>query len=134
MERHKDVIADALLAETSLKQIYERSDAAVRKLEGLEEVTGWLRGGPGMEKGEHDCVKTIREYDMRLVVDVAKGHKTGYYLDQRENRRLFRDWVQRYGVSFLLLMDCFICSSFRFFWTKRKGWLTSTEGSSARGC
>ncbi len=44
-ERWKDVIADALLRETGLTKLYERSDASVRALEGLEPATGWLRGG-----------------------------------------------------------------------------------------
>ena len=45
-ERWKDVLADALLAATGLTKLYERSDANVRQLEGLESATGWLRGGP----------------------------------------------------------------------------------------
>ena len=45
-ERWKGVIADALLRETGLTKLYERSDASVRSLEGLEPATGWLRGGP----------------------------------------------------------------------------------------
>ena len=42
----KDVLADALLASTGLSKLYERSDASSRALEGLPEVTGWLRGAP----------------------------------------------------------------------------------------
>ncbi len=47
VEKWKDVIADALLAQTGLTRLYERSDASSRSLEGLPEATGWLRGdGP----------------------------------------------------------------------------------------
>ena len=55
VERWKDAIADALLAETGLAKLYERSDASSRTLEGLAEQTGWLRG-----EGETDLV--LQEY------------------------------------------------------------------------
>jgi len=60
--------------------IYERSDVDVRKKEGLEPVTGWLT---------EPLVSTeviIEEYGIKIHVDVATGHKTGFYLDQRESR------------------------------------------------
>ena len=44
VERWKDVIADALVELTGCPRLYERSDASSRALEGLPEVTGWLRG------------------------------------------------------------------------------------------
>jgi 23S rRNA (cytosine1962-C5)-methyltransferase len=88
VERWKDAIADALLAATGLTRLYERSDSGVRGLEGLEPVSGWLRG-------EGDTAVTIREHGWRLTLDVAEGHKTGYYLDQRDNRLRFMEWVQR---------------------------------------
>jgi 23S rRNA (cytosine1962-C5)-methyltransferase len=81
-ERFKAAIADALLQVTGLSRLYERSDASVRSLEGLPEVTGWLRGS-----GETEL--TIREHDWRLTLDVATGHKTGFYLDQRDSRQRF---------------------------------------------
>ncbi|MCY2960581.1 MAG: class I SAM-dependent rRNA methyltransferase [Planctomycetota bacterium] len=59
--------------------VYERSDAGARKLEGLEERTGPLRGELPAELVVHD---DRLEYE----VDVVQGHKTGHYLDQRENR------------------------------------------------
>ena len=89
-ERWKTTIADKLLKATGLTRLYERSDANVRGLEGLEAATGWLRGGGATEV-------TIREHDWRLTVDVAEGHKTGFYLDQRDNRRLFADSVRHFG-------------------------------------
>ena len=95
VERWKPVIADALLAATGCTRLYERSDASVRGLEGLEPATGWLRGG-----GE--TALTIREHGWRLTVDVAEGHKTGYYLDQRDNRRRFAELVRQFGSKRVL--------------------------------
>jgi 23S rRNA (cytosine1962-C5)-methyltransferase len=54
--------------------------------------TGWLRG-------EGDTALTIREHDWQLTLDVAEGHKTGYYLDQRDSRRRFADAVRQYGCQ-----------------------------------
>jgi 23S rRNA (cytosine1962-C5)-methyltransferase len=97
-ERWKDAIADALLAATGLSRLYERSDAQAREWEGLPVQTGWLRG-------EGDTALTIREHDWRLTLDVAEGHKTGYYLDQRDSRRRFADAVKQYGCRTVL--NCF---------------------------
>jgi len=97
-ERWKTVIADALLAATGLTRLYERSDANVRTLEGMEPSTGWLRGCGATEL-------TIHEHEWRLSMDVAEGHKTGYYLDQRDNRKKFADAVRHYGCKQVL--NCF---------------------------
>lgn len=97
-ERWKTVIADALLAATGLTRLYERSDAQAREWEGLAPQTGWLRGEGG-------TALTIREHDWRLTLDVAEGHKTGYYLDQRDSRRRFADAVRQYGCASVL--NCF---------------------------
>ncbi|MDR7332870.1 class I SAM-dependent methyltransferase [Roseateles asaccharophilus] len=97
-ERWKAVIADALLAETGLARLYERSDAQAREWEGLPVQTGWLRG-------EGETALTIREHDWQLTLDVAEGHKTGYYLDQRDSRTRFADAVKQYGVKTVL--NCF---------------------------
>jgi 23S rRNA (cytosine1962-C5)-methyltransferase len=95
VERWKKTIADQLLALTGLARLYERSDASSRGLEGLPEVTGWLRG-------EGPTGLTIREHDWRLTLDVAEGHKTGYYLDQRDSRKLFADTVRHFGFGRVL--------------------------------
>ncbi len=95
VERWKDAIADALLAVTGLTRLYERSDAQVRCLEGLEQKTGWLRGGGPTEV-------EISEHQWRLTLDVAEGHKTGYYLDQRDNRKKFADSVRQYACKTVL--------------------------------
>ncbi|WP_033084323.1 class I SAM-dependent methyltransferase [Colwellia psychrerythraea] len=60
--------------------IYERSDVDVRKKEGLEPVTGWLTE----PQDSTECV--IEEHGIKIHVDVATGHKTGFYLDQRDSR------------------------------------------------
>jgi len=99
VERWKPVIADALLKVTGLQRLYERSDASVRELEGLAAITGWLRLSPGAP--DHTEV-TIHEHGWRLTVDVAHGHKTGYYLDQRDSRRLFADCVRHFGAQRVL--------------------------------
>ena len=82
-EHWKDTLAGLLLEETGLTGLYERSDADVRALEGLEPVTGWLRG-------EGNCGLVIEENGMKFSVDLAGGHKTGFYLDQRDNRARVR--------------------------------------------
>lgn len=97
-ERWKGTIADALLAATGLTRLYERSDAQAREWEGLPVQTGWLRG-------DGETALTIREHDWQLTLDVAEGHKTGYYLDQRDSRRRFADAVKQYGCKSVL--NCF---------------------------
>ncbi len=86
-ERWKAVLADALLAATGLSKLYERSDASARTREGLPLLSGWLRGS-----GATDLV--LREHDWQLGLDIAAGHKTGFYLDQRDNRKKFSDVVR----------------------------------------
>jgi 23S rRNA (cytosine1962-C5)-methyltransferase len=97
-ERWKTVLADALLELTGLTRLYERSDASARALEGLPEVTGWLRG-------EGDTATVIHENGWKLGLDVALGHKTGYYLDQRDSRRDMADHARRFG--FKQVLNCF---------------------------
>jgi 23S rRNA (cytosine1962-C5)-methyltransferase len=99
-ERWKGVIADALVAATGCARLYERSDSGVRGLEGLAAKTGWLRGEGATEV-------TIREHAWRLTLDVAGGHKTGFYLDQRDNRALFAQWVRRLGAQRVLNCYCY---------------------------
>ncbi|OYU98992.1 MAG: 23S rRNA (cytosine(1962)-C(5))-methyltransferase RlmI [Burkholderiales bacterium PBB5] len=95
VERWREVIADALLRLSGGQRLYERSDASTRKLEGLAERTGWLRG-------DGDTALTIAEHGWQLGVDVAQGHKTGYYLDQRENRGRFAQLVRQLGCRTVL--------------------------------
>lgn len=80
IERLKDDIADLLMELVHPRGIYERSDVDVRPREGLADKSGTLRGetpiGP----------VTIEEQGRLFHVDLLRGHKTGFYLDQRENR------------------------------------------------
>ncbi|KQP16142.1 class I SAM-dependent rRNA methyltransferase [Pseudorhodoferax sp. Leaf265] len=99
-ERWKAQLADALCALTGLMRLYERSDASVRGLEGLPEATGWLRGEGATEL-------TIAEHDWKLTLDIATGHKTGFYLDQRDSRKLFADTVARLGSQRVLNCFCY---------------------------
>ena len=98
VERWKDVIADALLAATGLSRLYERSDASSRALEGLPEVTGWLRGEGAVEL-------ELREHQWKLVLNIAEGHKTGFYLDQRDSRHKFAQYAQR--LQFQRALNCY---------------------------
>ena len=97
-ERFKRVITEALLAQTGLSRLYERSDASVRSLEGLPEATGWLAGSG-------DTGITITEHDWQLSLDVAEGHKTGFYLDQRDSRQKFAAYARR--LQFKNVLNCY---------------------------
>ena len=99
-ERWKATLADALLKVSGLSRLYERSDTGARALEGLPAAAGWLRGDGPTEVA-------IREHDWRLRLDVAEGHKTGFYLDQRDNRKLFADTVRHFGFQRVLNCYCY---------------------------
>lgn len=83
-ERHRDVLVRALVDALHAKRVYERSDADVRKLEGLEPRASLLEGqaisGP----------ISVLENGVKFLVDVEHGHKTGFYLDQRDARARVR--------------------------------------------
>ncbi|WP_306522057.1 class I SAM-dependent rRNA methyltransferase [Rheinheimera sp.] len=79
-ERQRKHIVAALKQLFDGYSIYERSDVDVRKKEGLEPRTGWLH--LPRESGE----VTIKENGLNILVDVINGHKTGFYLDQRDSR------------------------------------------------
>ncbi len=77
----RETLADLLLEITGCSTIYERSDADVRELEGLAPRNGLLRGSltsPSLQ---------ITEYGLKFLVNIETGHKTGFYLDQRSNRK-----------------------------------------------
>ena len=92
----KETIVDLLLEETGLKNVYERSDADVRELEGLPPRIGMVRGAIP------DSRLTISEHDLKFLVDLEHGHKTGFYLDQRTNRQRVRQLSRDEDV-----LDCF---------------------------
>jgi 23S rRNA (cytosine1962-C5)-methyltransferase len=101
VERFKGVLADALLAATGLTHLYERSDASSRALEGLPPVIGWLKGGDATTATD----LVLREHDWQLGLSIADGHKTGFYLDQRDSRKLFADYARR--LQFKRVLNCF---------------------------
>jgi 23S rRNA (cytosine1962-C5)-methyltransferase len=103
VERFKDVIADALMVHTGAARLYERSDASSRELDGLQPVTGWLRNASGSE----GTALEIREHGWRLRLDVAEGHKTGFYLDQRDSRKRFADYARRRKFQRVLNTYCY---------------------------
>jgi 23S rRNA (cytosine1962-C5)-methyltransferase len=83
-DRWRDAIADALAALPGVRGVIERSARDVRRLEGLPPQQGVLRGEAPSER------ITIHEDSAVFDVDVLLGHKTGFYLDQRDNRRAVR--------------------------------------------
>ena len=99
-ERWKDTIAEALTTYTGVQRVYERSDASSRALEGLDTQVGWLRG-------QGDTALVLREHGWQLGLDIAQGHKTGYYLDQRDSRQRFAQYVQRLQSQKVLNCFCY---------------------------
>ena len=83
-EKWRDAIAAALIKATGCARVYERSDADLRTLEGLLPRCGWLHGD------EPVLPLVIEESGVRMEVDIVAGHKTGFYLDQRDNRQLLK--------------------------------------------
>jgi 23S rRNA (cytosine1962-C5)-methyltransferase len=110
-QRWKGVLADALLKATGRQRLYERSDASAREREGLASASGWIgAGGLSMPEAPGDSAATqvlIKEHGWKFSVDVARGHKTGFYLDQRENRRKFAEYVGRLGLRRVLNCYCY---------------------------
>ena len=99
-QRWKDVLADALLAHTGLTRLFERSDTSTRALEGLPQAKGWIRGDGLTEL-------RLREHGWELGVDIANGHKTGFYLDQRDSRHKFAAASRRLGFATVLNCHCY---------------------------
>lgn len=81
-EAWKRTIVDEMQALPPCAGVYERSDVEVREKEGLPRVTGVLAGEPPPER------VLIEENGARFWIDLRHGHKTGFYLDQRDNRAL----------------------------------------------
>lgn len=83
-DKWRNAIVAGLVKATGCVRVYERSDSDVRGLEGLEPTTGWLHGEPPT------AGLSIDENGVQLAVDIVGGHKTGFYLDQRDNRAWLR--------------------------------------------
>ena len=95
MEQFKQDVVDALVEELHPQGIWERNDVPVRKLEGLEMTTGLLYG-------EVPDRVLMTENGVRFWVDVKEGQKTGFFLDQKENRAAIAPFVKDKTV-----LDCF---------------------------
>ncbi len=95
-EHWKNTIVELLQEMFPGLSIYERSDVSVREKEGLPSRCGVLAGSEPPEHIE------IKENGMRLLVDIKAGHKTGYYLDQRDSRAAVCDWAEGRDV-----LNCF---------------------------
>ena len=95
MEKRKKMIVDILVKIFAPKGIYERSDVSVRKKEGLQEIKGVLYG-------EVPEKVLIHENGLDIYVDIIEGQKTGYFLDQKENRDNLKHYVKDAKV-----LDCF---------------------------
>lgn len=91
---HKETIIDILDGFLNPSGIYERNDVGVRELEGLPLKSGFLKGS--------DSLVEINENGMAFLVDLEGGQKTGYFLDQRENRMALMGLAQGARV-----LDCF---------------------------
>ncbi len=94
-EKHRDKIIWSLNKCFPEHRIYDRSDVEVRKKEGLEPIKGPVQGVV-------DAPIEIHENDVKIIVDIDNGHKTGFYLDQRDNRYISAQYMQDAQV-----LNCF---------------------------
>lgn len=95
IERHKDTIVDLLREIVPHRGMYERNDVPVRDLEGLPQEKGFL-------SEPFDTTVEMRENGIKFLVDVENGQKTGFFLDQKENRAALKPFVKGKTV-----LDCF---------------------------
>lgn len=91
MDRWKEAIVASLVNIFSPKGIYERNDVPVRELEGLPQQKGFL-------SSPFDTRVLIHENGLKFMVDVENGQKTGYFLDQQDNRRAIQHIVKNAEV------------------------------------
>jgi 23S rRNA (cytosine1962-C5)-methyltransferase len=95
IELNKELIIKSLIELFSPRGIYQRNDVSVREKEGLPLIKGKLYGDFGTKL-------TVKENGLNICVDLENGQKTGYFLDQKENRLAIRKYVK--GAS---VLDCF---------------------------
>jgi len=95
-EKWKQTIVEILVKQLEPTAIYERSDADVRQKEGLKPIKGMLYGK--IDSGE----VIIHEDNLSFIVNIFTGHKTGFYLDQRENRKIISEYSKEKNV-----LNCF---------------------------
>lgn len=95
IEKYKDTIVKLLIEIINPDGIFERNDVNVRELEGLPQKKGYLYG-------KFDTLQQFEENGIRFLIDLENGQKTGYFLDQKENRAAIRNYVKDADV-----LDCF---------------------------
>lgn len=95
IDKYKDLFVEILLEDFQAKGVFERSDARVRELEGMEQTKGFLTDPFPTEI-------TIVENGVKYFVDIAEGQKTGFFLDQKENRKAIQNLSKGLDV-----LDCF---------------------------
>ena len=95
IDKFKTMVVDILMSQYGAKGVYERSDVRVRKLEGMEEFSGFLTE-------PFDTNIQITENGVKYTVDIAHGQKTGFFLDQKENRAAIHRICKNAEV-----LDCF---------------------------
>jgi 23S rRNA (cytosine1962-C5)-methyltransferase len=103
-EAWREVLVDGLVQATGCANVFERSDSATRKREGLAPAAGVLRGAEPAERIR------VHEHGLAMWVDVRRGHKTGYYVDQRDNRRLLQQLTREASVRLrrpVQALNCF---------------------------
>lgn len=96
IDPQRTLLGKLFMEETGAKTIFERSDADVRELEGLPSRKGVIAGQPPSAE------TVIMENGMKIAVDIEQGHKTGFYLDQRDNRALTKSLAHNADV-----LNCF---------------------------
>jgi 23S rRNA (cytosine1962-C5)-methyltransferase len=103
VEAWREVLLDAMSAATGCRNVFDRSDGATRAREGLPESSGVLLGAEPPPRIE------VVEHGLRFLVDVRRGHKTGYYIDQRDNRRTARALAERHAARLGRGARCLNC-------------------------
>jgi 23S rRNA (cytosine1962-C5)-methyltransferase len=101
IDKRKQMITEILMQLLFPAGIYERSDADIRSKEGLRASVGVLTGQeppPLVEIVENGC---------KFLVDVYNGHKTGFYLDQRDNRAWLGNWLKTHPQADRQILNCF---------------------------
>lgn len=96
IERWKEIILETLIKILNPRIVYDKSDNEIRMKEGLPETTRILYGN------SDDFKTVIEENGIKFLIDVENGHKTGYYLDQRENRLMLENLCEEKEV-----LNCF---------------------------
>ncbi len=95
MDKYRDIIVKILIEEYNAKGVYERSDIKTREIEGLEQTKGFLTQ-------PFDTNIEIIENGVKYIVDLENGQKTGFFLDQKENRAAMHRICKGRDV-----LDCF---------------------------